>query len=114
MNKYPFKRYKDSPIIDWEATYTEMPPKVKEYLIATIGEKETKRLMYFMKNGNYIILTGPSCSAKTTIREILWAIGYPYVIDDAGIGRVVNTTTLSGDLKPRSNIFEELGIEPIH
>ena len=34
MNKYPFKRYKDSPIIDWEATYTEMPPKVKEYLIA--------------------------------------------------------------------------------
>lgn len=49
MNKYPFKRYKDSPIIDWEATYTEMPPKVKEYLIATIGEKETKRLMYFMK-----------------------------------------------------------------
>ena len=39
---------------------------------------------------------------------------YPYVIDDAGIGRVVNTTTISGDLKPRSNIFEELGIEPTH
>lgn len=94
--------------------HIKISPKVKEYLIATIGKKETSRMIFFIRSGSYIILTGPSCSAKSTIRYILVAIGYPYVIDDAGIGREVHTTEISGDLKPQSDIFEELGIEMKH
>lgn len=86
--------------------HIKIPPKVKEYLIATIGKKETSQLIFFIRSGSYIILTGPTCSAKSTIRDILVAIGYPY-----GIGREVHTTEISGDLKPQSDIFEELGIE---
>lgn len=98
--------------IGGNCTYTKMPPKVKDYLIKTIGKKETKRLLFFMKMRNYIILTGPTCSAKTTIKEILHSIGYPYVIDDNGLGRVIHTTEISGDLKSYSDIFEELEIVP--
>ena len=61
------------------------------------------------------MLTGPACTGKSTIREILLAIGYPYVVDDAGVGRVVVCENkINGDLKPRSDILAELGIETKH
>lgn len=93
----------------------EITPRIKQYLIKRIGKDETKKLLYFMKMGNYIMLTGPSTTGKTTIRDILLGIGYPYVIDDAGLGRVVECNIkINEDLKPRSDILSELGIEPKH
>lgn len=90
-------------------------PKIKRYLIKRIGKEETNRLLHFMRMGNYIMLIGPSCTGKTTIRDILLSIGYPYVIDEAGLGRTIYCgNKISGDLKPRSDIFSELGIEKIH
>ena len=90
----------------------EITPKVKEYLVERVGKRETTRLLHFMKMGNWIMLTGPACTGKSTIREILVAIGYPYVIDDAGVGRVVECNNkINGDLKHRSDILSELGIE---
>lgn len=89
----------------------KIPPKIKEYLVNTIGERETKRLIHFMNMENWIMLTGPTCSGKTTIRQILLSLGYPYVVDDAGLGRVVNTKAITQDLRPWSDIFEELEIE---
>lgn len=91
---------------------SRITPKIKQYLIERIGKKETTRLLHFIKMGNYIMLTGPSCTGKTTIREILVNIGYPYAIDDAGLGRVVVCDNkINGDLKPRSDILSELEIE---
>lgn len=93
----------------------EITPQIKRYLVDRIGKRETGRLLHFMKMGNYIMLTGPSCTGKTTIREILLAIGYPYVVDDAGEGRVVICENkINGDLKPYGDIFAELGIEMKH
>ena len=90
----------------------KMTPKIKAYLIERLGKRETTRLLHFMKMGNYIMLTGPAATGKTTIREILLAIGYPYVIDDAGVGRVVEcNNVLTGGHKSRSDILAELGIE---
>lgn len=89
--------------------------KVKDYLVERLGKRETTRLLHFMKMGNYIMLTGPACTGKSTIREILLAIGYPYVIDDAGVGRVVNcNNVINESLKHRSDILSELGIETTH
>lgn len=93
-------------------TTIEITPQIKEYLEERLGKRETRRLISFMKMGNYIMLTGPACTGKTTIRDILLAIGYPYVIDDAGLGRViVCDNKINEDLKPQSEILSELGIE---
>lgn len=90
----------------------EITPQIKNYLIERLGKQEAKRLIHFMKMGNYIMLTGPACTGKTTIRDILLAIGYPYVIDDAGLGRVIECNIkINEDLKPQSDILSELGIE---
>ena len=89
-----------------------MTPEIKKYLVERIGKRETTRLIHFMKMGNWIMLTGPSRTGKTTIREILLGIGYPYVIDDAGIGRVVECNNVINEpLKPWSDILSGLGIE---
>lgn len=86
-------------------------PEIKNYLTERIGKRETARLIHFMKMGNYIMLTGPSQTGKTTIRDILLSIGYPFVIDDAGTGRVVVCDhKINEPRKPRSDIFSELGI----
>lgn len=94
-----------------KVTY-KITPKVKEYLVERLGKHETTRLLHFMKMGNWIMLTGPACTGKSTIRDILLAVGYPYVIDAAGVGRVVECSNkINDDLKPRSDIFEELEIQ---
>lgn len=98
-----------------ERTTYKITPKVKEYLIDRLGKREATRLLHFMKMGNWIMLIGPACTGKSTIREILLAVGYPYVIDDAGVGRVVECNNkINGDLKHRSDIFEELEIPTKH
>lgn len=90
----------------------KITPEIKQYLIERIGKRETTRLLSFMKMGNWIMLTGPACTGKTTIREILLGIGYPYVIDDAGVGRVVECNNVINEpLRPWSDILSELGIE---
>lgn len=87
-------------------------PEIKKYLIERLGRQKTKQLIHFMKMGNYIMLTGPACTGKTTIRDVLLVIGYPYVIDDAGLGRVIECDIkINEGLKPQSDILSELGIE---
>ena len=100
---------------DIKEVQRKITPEIKNYLIERIGKRETSRLLHFIRTGDYIMLTGPSCTGKTTIREILLEIGYPYVVDDAGIGRVVVcNNVINGDLKPRSDILTDLGIEKKH
>ena len=65
-----------------------------------------------MNSGQYIILTGPDATGKTIIREILLAIGYPYVIDENGVGEVVKcNNVMTGKRKFRDDIFKDLGID---
>ncbi len=94
--------------------YRGMPKKVKCFIEELIGKEETKKLMQGIKCHHFIMLVGPECSGKSTIAFILRRLGYPFVIDDNGLGMVIRTSQkipdLSFELKPYHAIAEELGI----
>lgn len=73
-------------------TYKGMPDKVKKYLKDLLGKDEYRMLMHTIRCRQWVMLIGPECSGKSTIREILLRLGYPYVIDDNGVGKIVKTT----------------------
>ena len=89
----------------------KMTPKVKEYLIERLGKQEATRLMYFMEMGNYILLTGPAATGKSTIYEVLSAIGYPYVIDEGACGVIRCKKVITGKHKSHSDILADLGLD---
>lgn len=92
-------------------TYKVMPDKVKKYMKQILGMSEYRKLRHAIRCEMFIMLIGPECSGKSTIREILQKIGYPYVIEDNAWGRVIKTSKVIENPKSYSEVFEELGIE---
>lgn len=56
------------------------------------------------------MMVGPECSGKSTVFHILRALGYPFIVDENGLGMVIHTSQRLTDLKPIYDILEELGI----
>lgn len=97
--------------INWKCTYKKMPQKVKEYMMRRLGKEETRKLMAALRAHKWIMLVGPECSGKSTISNILRRLGYPFVIDENGIGVVIHTSDRLKDLKPTDDILAEIGID---
>lgn len=96
--------------INWKCTYKKMPPQVKKFLEELLGKQETRKLMQAIRTHTWIMMVGPECSGKSTVVHILRALGYPFIIDDNGLGRVIHTSHKLTDLKPICDILEELEI----
>lgn len=95
-----------------DSDFIGVTSEIKEYLVERLGNVEANKLLSYMNSGQYIMLTGPAATGKTTIREILLAIGYPYVVDENGVGGVVKcNNVMTGKRKFRDDIFKELGID---
>lgn len=100
--------------VNWKYSYKKMPKNVADFLKELLGEKEFKRLKWAMQTHKCIMMVGPECSGKSTVMDILRALGYPFVVDDNGLGRVIHTSRKLTDLKPIGDILEELGIGSKH
>lgn len=94
--------------------YKKIPKKVKDFLTEVLGKEETRKLIQAINTHKWVILIGPECSGKSTVMLILRYLGYPFVIDDNGLGRVIHTSHTMTDLKPTDDILEELGIGRKH
>lgn len=95
----------------WKCFYKKMPKKVKEYMLERLGKEETGKLMRAIRTRQWIIIDGPECSGKSTIRDILWKLGYPYVLDtNSSLAVIIRTSDRLTDLKPIDDILEELEI----
>lgn len=94
-----------------DCTCKKLPPKVKKYIAERCGKNGADRLDQVIRSRSWILLTGPDTTGKTTIRNILWSIGYPYVIDDNGLGRSIYACNVLQDIEPEDSIFERLEIE---
>ena len=94
-----------------ECMCKKLPPKVKKYIAERCGKNGADRLDQVIRSRTWILLTGPDTTGKTTIRDILWAIGYPYVIDDNGLGRSICACNVLEYIEPEDSIFEKLEIE---
>ncbi len=92
-----------------EYKYKGMPKNVKQFIDKLLGPKETKRLMAAIRLRDWIVITGPTTSGKTTIGDILKRLGYPYVIDSDFL-RIIRTSSPLDCLREKNDIFEELGI----
>ena len=90
--------------IDWECTTDKIPQTMKKTLIEMIGKEETGKLIRAIRCHKFIMLVGPEHSGKSAIREALVAIGYPWVIEDNGPGRIIKTSKTYID----SSIYHEL------
>lgn len=100
--------------INWKYEYKKMPKEVKKYLIHLLGEKEARKLVDAIKTHKWIMVVGPECSGKSTIVHILRKLGYPFVIDDNGLGTIIHTSEKLTDLEPIGDILEKLGIGSKH
>lgn len=100
--------------IKWECTYKKMPQNVEEFLTQLLGKNEMAKLIRTMQKHEWVMMIGPECSGKTTVVHILRALGYPFVIDENGLGNVIRTSHTLTDLKTNHAILEELGIEAKH
>lgn len=100
--------------INWKCTYKKMPKEVRNFLKGLLGMDEYKKLMQSIKSHKWIMMVGPECSGKSTVRKILWALGYPFIIEDNGIGRVIHTSRKPSVLKDTDDILKELGIYGRH
>ena len=91
-------------IINWECTTDKIPKEMKKTLIEMIGKEETGKLIRAIRCHKFIMLVGPEHSGKSAIRDALVAIGYPWVIDDNGPGRVIKTSKTDID----TSVYREL------
>lgn len=91
-------------------TYKRTPQKVKEYFVELLGKKEAQQLMNAMKNREWIVISGPRvATGKTTLADILHAIGYTYVIEEWRTKTILVCNPLV-ELREKREIFESLGI----
>lgn len=93
-----------------EFTYRNTPQKVKEYFEHLLGRKEAQKLIRAMKNRKWIVISGPHIpTGKTTLADILRAMGYTYVIEE-WLTTTIQVDEPLTDFQEKKSIFEELGI----
>ena len=92
-----------------EYEYKGIPKNVKDFIIESLGPKETRNLILAMRSSKWIVIAGPEASGKSTIGDILKRLGYPYVID-ADFLRTIHTSNPLEAFREKREIFEELGI----
>jgi len=91
-------------------TWNKTPQKVKEYFVELLGAVEAKKLMLAMRRRDWIIVDGPhGPTGKTTLVDILTAIGYTRVIE-AYCTTTIQVSEALTDLREKNEIFEALGI----
>lgn len=91
-------------------TYKRTPQKIKEYFVELLGKKEVQKLIIAMKNREWIIISGPHlATGKTTLADILHAIGYTHVIEEWQTKTILVCNPLT-ELREKREIFESLGI----
>lgn len=75
-----------------------------------MGEAEAKKLMEAMKNQQWIIIAGShGATGKTTLADVLRAIGYTHVIEEWHTKTIQICEPLT-HRRERKDIFESLGI----
>lgn len=93
-----------------EFSYKETPKAVQEYFFELLGKTEGKKLMSAMKQRKWIIISGPhTATGKTTLCDVLRAIGYTHVVEE-WLTSTIQVSEPLRNLRERSNIFESLGI----
>lgn len=91
-------------------TWRKTSKAVKEYFIDLLGEKEANKLMTAMKRHEWIIIDGPhGPTGKTTLADILQAIGYIYVVENNYATTIRVDQPLKG-FREKQSIFESLSI----
>lgn len=92
-------------------TWKRTPPKVKEYFVELLGHEKAKILMKAMWRYQWIIIGGPSGpTGKSTLADVLRAIGYTRVIEEWETNSIQICNPLS-EVREKHKIFEELGID---
>ena len=93
-----------------EFTWRKTPPKVQQYFVDLLGPEKALELMKAMERYDWIIVDGPhGPTGKTTLTDILVAIGYTRVIEGNFSTTIQVDVPLSGR-REKSDIFESLGI----
>ncbi|MCC8151365.1 MAG: hypothetical protein LIO96_07920 [Lachnospiraceae bacterium] len=100
----PYEKYVKS-------TYKKIPKEVKTFIEGLIGKEETRRLITNMRERRIIVLTGPMTSGKTTIKVILKALGYPFVVEDGEDAWIIHTSDTVPVQYTYDEVLEQLGIE---
>lgn len=93
-----------------EFPYKGTPKAVKAYFVELLGRAEAKKLMNAMKQGKWIIISGPhTATGKTTLYDVMQAIGYTHVIEE-WLTDTVRVSKPLAEFRAKSSIFESLGI----
>ncbi len=93
-----------------EFTYTKTPDKVKRYFEKLLGKNNAQKLEKAMKQRSWIIISGPHyATGKTTLADVLRAIGYTYVIEE-WLTTTIQVQKPLTHLQEKHSIFESLGI----
>lgn len=93
-----------------EFTWKRTPAKVKQYFVDLLGPDKAAELTKAMSRYDWIVVDGPhGPTGKTTLVDILAAIGYTRVIEGNFATTIRVDEPLSGH-REKSDIFESLGI----
>lgn len=93
-----------------EFTWRTTPSIVKQYFVELLGPDKAAELMKAMERCDWIVVDGPhGPTGKTTLVDILVAIGYTRVIEGNFSTTIQVDKPLSGR-REKSDIFESLGI----
>lgn len=94
-----------------EFTWRRTPPKIKEYFVQLLGRKKANRLIKAMNRYYWIVIGGPSGpTGKSTLVDILRAIGYTRVIEEWESTSIQICDPLV-EVREKNEIFESLGID---
>lgn len=94
----------------WKILIQTNSEKNQRIFYRATGEKEALNLMAAMKNREWIIISGPRvATGKTTLADILYAIGYTRVIEEWQTKTILVCNPLA-ELREKREIFESLGI----
>ena len=91
-------------------TWKTTPPQVKQYFRELLGPDKADELMKAMDRWDWIIIDGPhGPTGKTTLLDILVAIGYTRVVE-GNFSTTIQVDKPLTDRREKNDIFESLGI----
>jgi hypothetical protein len=97
------------PIEAFNYKYKKCPKKVREYIVNLLGKEEARKLFRAIRSDKWIIISGPECSGKTLLWDILRTIGYPYVLEEH-MTTAIHTSEPLKELRDWRSIYESLEI----